>query len=328
MKRASWAAVGAAGLFLGGYAYERFWKVPTPEELERLRQERRLLNERLHERLVREVPLLDAPEATVLVGVPRGFAERLAGDAVTSLLAEMRVTLRDLTVQKEGDLHGRILVGRSLLGRFALRVDLTEVRAVLRAGRPRLRFEGKRVDVVVPVSLTAGSGRGRLRFTWDGRGVAGAVCGDLDVEGEVAGTVVPDAFTLRGGFTLSAEGTTLRARPEFQDVIVTVRIEPSRETWELVEETIRQQGAVCRAALRAADVPEKVRSLVGRGFPVKLPRRLVREVRLPMEVEQTLDLEGTVVRVQVRSAELVLTPACLWYGADVRLADRPAPVPD
>ena len=328
MRRAVGTALGAAALFLAGYAYERFGKAPTAEELERLRQERRFLSERLGQRLAREVPLLGAAEPSVLVGVPRAFAERLAGDVVTRLLAEVRLTLRDLTVEKEGELRGKIVVGRSLLGRFALRVDLAEVRALLRAGRPRVRFEGNRVAVAVPVSLAEGSGRGRLRFRWDGRGVAGAVCGDLEIEGEVSGTVVPSAYTLRGSFTLAAEGPTLRARPEFEDLDLTVRFEPSKDTWELVEKTIQQQGAVCRAALRAADVPEKVRGLVERGFPVTLPRRIVREVRLPMEVEQTLDVEGTAVRFQVRTTELVLTPARLWYAADVRLAGPPAATPD
>ena len=72
-------------------------------------------------------------------------------------------------------------------------------------------------------------------------------------------------------------------------------------------------------------MPEKLRAVVQRGFDVKLPRKLFPEVRLPVELEQSVDLEGRSLHVQVRPAGLSLTPMRLWYGADVRLADVPAP---
>lgn len=327
MKRASWVAIVAAVLFLAGYAYARFWRAPGEEELERLRQEQRMLDGLLKKRLAEAARVAEAPEASVVVGVSARFAERFAGEVVTSLFSEVRLRLRDIKVEKEGELRGRVLVGRGLLGRYALSVRLDEVEAVLRAGKPRLRFAGDRVAVALPVSLTEGSGRGRLRFRWDGRGVAGVVCGDVAVEGEVGGAVVPALYTLEGAFRLAAEGPTVVARPEFEEVRLKVRTEPSSESWELVEKTIREQGAVCRAALKAADLPEKVRSLVGRGFTVTLPRKLFREVRLPVKMQPSVDLQGTAIRFEVRPAGLSLTPVRLWYGADVSLVGSPAAMP-
>jgi hypothetical protein len=315
----------AAALFMGGYGYDRFWRAPTEEELERLRQERRVLNGRLEKRLHEDLRLLEAKDASVIVGVPVRFAERFAGEVAESLFSEVRITLRNLEVRKTGELRGRVLVGERPLGAYTLAVDLDEVVGILRFGKPKLRFEDDRVGVVLPVSLAEGSGRGRLRFRWDGRGVAGVVCGDVKMSGAIMGSVVPDAYTLRGSLRLATEGPTLVARPVFEDTEVHLGIEPSKETWQLVEKTIGEQGALCRAALRAANVPEKLRAVVQRGFAVKLPRKLFPELRLPVELEQSVDLEGRSIHVQVRPTVLSLTPKRLWYGADVRLADVPAP---
>lgn len=315
--------IGAAALFLAGYAYARFWVAPSKEELERLRQEQRMLSDLLKKRLAEAVRVPGAPEASVVVGVPARLAERFAGEVVTSLLSEVRLTVRDIEVRKDGELRGRLLVGRSLLGRYFLGVRLDEVKAVLRSGKPRLRFTGDRVAVTLPVSLTEGSARGRLRFRWDGRGVAGAVCGDVTAAGEIGGTIVPTVYTLEGAFRLAAEGPMLVARPELEDIRLELHTEPSSESWELVEKTIREQGAVCRAALKAADLPERVRSLVGRGFTVTLPRKLLKEVRLPVGMQSSVDLEGTPIRFEVRPAGLALTSTRLWYGADVQLAGSP-----
>ncbi len=325
MKRLFRVVLWAAVLFLIGYGYDRFWRAPTEEELEGLRQERRVLNGRLEQRLREDLRLLEAKDASVIVGVPIRFAERFVGELAGSLFSEVRITLRKLEVRKEGELRGRVLVGERPLGTYTLAVDLDEVVGILRFGKPKLRFEDDRVGVVLPVSLSEGSGRGRLRFRWDGRGVAGVVCGDVSMSGAIVGSVVPDAYTLRGSLRLATDGAALVARPLFEDAEVHLGIEPSKETWQLVEKTIGEQGALCRAALKAANVPEKVRAVVQRGFAVKLPRKLFPELRLPVELEQSVDLEGRSIHLQVSPTGLSLTPKRLWYGANVRLADVPAP---
>jgi hypothetical protein len=317
VKRYLWAALGVAGLLLAGFLYGRFGMAPGEEELERLRQERRILSERLRKRLAEKAPLPQAAEADVLVGIPAPLAERFVGEVVTSLFSDVKLTLRDLEVRKEGEVQGRILLGRRRLGSYALTVSLAEVKAVLRAGRPRLDFADDRVGVALPVTLTEGSGRGRLQLSWDGRGLAGTLCGDLELDDEVAGTVAPATYTLRGGFRLAADGAMLVARPEFADLKIDVRVEPSPATWELMDKAIQGRGAVCRGALRAADIRDKVKAAIGRGFTVTLPRRFVPVVRLPVELKVPLDLEGSGLRIHVRPSALAVTRARLWYGAEV-----------
>jgi hypothetical protein len=321
------AALLALLLFVGGFAYARFWWGPGPEALERQRLEVRQLGDRLERRLREQARLRDGAGESLLVGVPAGVAERLAGEAVAAFGSGIRVTLRDLRFRKSDEVQARLLLGTRSVGRFVLSVHVHEVRALLRPAKPRLAFgRDETVGVTLPVAVEEGAGRARLRFKWDGRGVAGAVCGDVDVTHVVTATVPRRTHTLRGVFRLRLDGSVLVARPEFGDVELQLPIEPSAEAWALVERLIAQRGALCRAALSRADVPQKIRGVLARGVKVTLPRRLLeRPLRLPVAVEREVALPGRSLRVDVRPADLILTPARLWYGVRVELGNAGTP---
>jgi hypothetical protein len=61
---------------------------------------------------------------------------------------------------------------------------------------------------------------------------------------------------------------------------------------------------------------------------VQLPGKLLPEVRLPVELQRAVILDGREVEVQVNPSGLVLTPAHLWYAAEVKLGGAPATVED
>ena len=320
MRRWKRAAFVAAVLFAAGFAYARFWWGPGPEALERQRREVQRLGERFERRLRERARLRDSTGESVLIGVPVGVAERLAGEAVAGLASGIRLTLRDLRFRKADEVQARLLLGRRSVGRFVLSVQVHEVHAVLRPGKPRLSFGSDRVGVTLPVAVEDGAGRARLRFKWDGRGMAGAVCGDVDVTHEVTATVPALTHTLHGALRVSVDGPALVAQPEFGDVELKLPIEPSAETWRFVEELIAGRGALCRAALGRADVPEKLREVLARGVKVTLPRRLLeRPLRLPVAVERSVSLQGRALQVDARPMDVILTPARLWYGVRVEL---------
>jgi hypothetical protein len=328
VRRWRLAAAGAALLFAGGFAYARFWWGPGPEALERQRREVKRLGGRLEQMLRERARLRDAAGENVLVGVPAGVAERLAGDAVTGLAPGIRITLRDLRIRKEDELRARLLFGRRSVGRFLLSVHVHELRAVLRPGRPRLRFGAERLGVTLPVAVEQGAGSARLRFKWDGRGMAGAVCGDVDVTREVAGSVPRLTRTLEGGLRLRVEGAALVAQPEFPDVEFRLPIEPSAEAWRLVDELVAGRGALCRAALARVDVPAKIRGVLARGVRVRVPRRLLeRSLRLPLALDERVSLQGQALRVEARPSEVILAPGRLWYGLRVELGREAEPPP-
>ena len=315
--------LGLATLLAGGViVYERFLRAPGPEELDAMRTRRQELEARLARRL--STAVAGAPNSAIVVGVPPAFAQRFVADAVASLVQDVRVALRNVVVRREGELRGRLLIGRSTLGRFTLEITLETVDGRLRPGAPELVFRGDRVAIRLPVSMEEGAGRGRLDFRWDGQGVAGAVCGDVQVEGAIAGTVAPLSHTLEGAFQLSAQGASIVARPEFEDVKLGLTIEPSAETWQLVDDVVAKQSPLCRKALAIADVREKVRELVGKGIPVTIPRRLFPEVRFPAGLQAPLATDAGGPRLSVRPTALAVTPAWLWYGADVAIERAPA----
>jgi hypothetical protein len=325
MKRLRRKALLAALLFGAGFAYARYWWGPRPEALERQRREVRALSERLEARLRERALLRDGEDASVLVAVPSEVANRLAADAALGLFGDVRLALRDLRFRKEDEVQARLLVGKRTVGRFALSVHVRELTARLRPGRPRLRFAQDRIGVALPVAVE-GEGRATLRFKWDGRGIAGAVCGDLDVTHELEASVPLRSYPLAGALRLRVEADALVATPEFEDVPLSVPIEPSAATWRFVDELIAGRGALCRAALGRAELEEKIKALVARGIPVTLPGRLLeRPLRLPLAVERSLSLPGRTLRVEAQPRDVILTPARLWYGVAIALAEPQSP---
>jgi hypothetical protein len=318
MKASLRAALLAALLFGAGFVYARYFQGPGPEQLERERREVERLTRELGDRLRVRARLPQRGES-VVVGVPAGVAERLAGEALSALGTRIRLTLRGLAFRKSDDLHARLL-GRRVVGRFSLDVAVHEVEALLRPGRPRLRFEEGRVGLTLPVAIEQGRGRARVRFRWDGRGVTGPVCGDFDVTRELSASVPRHLQQLEGALRVTLEGTTLEARPEFGDVELSVPIEPDREAWRLVDELIAGRGALCRAALGRADVPGRLRALLARGIRVTVPRRLFeRTLRLPLGVDRSVEVGSRPAGLLARPAALELGAGQLWYGVDLEL---------
>ena len=171
------AAFLAVLLFAGASPTRASGGGPAPKRWQRQRREVLRLGERLERRLREQARLRDSSGASVLVGVPAGVAERLAGEAVAGFGEGIRITLRDLRFRKSDEVRARVLLGRRSVGRYVLSVHVHEVGALLRPGKPRLRLDSERAFVTLPVAVEDGAGRARLRFKWDGRGMAVACAG-------------------------------------------------------------------------------------------------------------------------------------------------------
>jgi len=193
-----------AGLFTvlvlaaaSGYLYLRakvppLPPAPTAEELASLRQERDALRERFRAMIQGSVSseqgLAEAPKGAVLIGVPTSFAKKVTGQIVTGLFGHTTLVLHNLKVHKEDELKAKMIFKKRTLGSFILDVEIENVRGILRPGEPTLSFEKKRLDLALPVAVPEGDGQAQLRFQWDGKGVADAVCGDMDISTAVSGS--------------------------------------------------------------------------------------------------------------------------------------------
>jgi hypothetical protein len=299
---------------------------PAPAaDLAALERERDALRARLAELRAGDPRLAQAPGGGVLIGVPVAAATDLVRQLAAGFFDRIRLVLRDLHVHSEGEVTAKVFLAKVKPGRYDLDLRLTEATALLSAGPPEVRFQGRRVDVAVPVSLARGEGRGKVKIRWDSQGVSSAVCGDFEAEQAVAGQVRPRTYRVQGAFDLEVAGGDLVARPRFPDLVVHLQVDPSADTWKGVDALLAARDLKCRTALKVVDIPKILKGLLARGFAVRIPRTLLPAVRFPAGLVQSVVVEGRTYELALAPAGLVAVDGLLWYGASVQARAVPAP---
>lgn len=325
------AALLVLGLVTGGaLAWLRLRRPPLPpppsqERLEALRARRDELQARLRRLVVEkgEKSLSSAPQAGVMIGIPTGFTSSILQQVVTGLFGETILTLRNLKVHKAGDVKAKMLLSKRKIGDFVLDVEIHEVRGLLKPGTPTLGFGRNKVDLTLPVRLAEGQGEATLRFQWDSKGLAAnVVCGDLDVTRTVTGTVVPQDYELAGSFGITATGDAIVLEPRFPDLAVRIFPDPTEQAWAVVDEVAKKQRKGCEVALSKIDIKAKLAGILGRGFNVKIPQKILKPVKLPAGLSQSLELQGVTLALDVKPTGILVAADRLWYGADLTLATK------
>jgi len=327
------AALVLIGGGLGVWRYELAHPPPPPPptqaEIDILSARRDALQARIRELVVAagEKGLARAPKAGVMIGVPTSLTQAIAERVVAGFFSEMTLTLRNIKVRKAGDVKVKMLLGKRRIGAYDLDVNIAEIAGVLKPGKPVFRFSAGRFAFVLPVSVAEGQGRAQLHFKWDSKGLAAnVVCGDADVTKEVTGGVVPTDYTLTGAFDIATQGEEVTLRPDFADLAVRIFVKPSEQAWGVVDEVIDDQRAGCEVALKKVDLKAKLAEIVGRGFNVKVPKKLLRPIRLPAGLRQSLEIQGLRLAVEIKPTAVIVSPERLWYGADLKL-QKPVPAP-
>lgn len=333
MKRTLLA--GGAALFLAAVGVA-VWHVrrpslpppPTRSELEALKARREDLKRQLDEALAQDDQGLgQAPRSGILIGVPTLLTRDVVQQVVGGLFAETTLTLHNLKAKLSKDVRVKLIFAKRTVGHIDLRVDIHEVQGLLKPGAPKLAFGQNRIAVTLPVSIAEGHGRATLHAHWDSRGFADGVCGDVEVHPEVTGAVVPADYELSGAFRFRTEGAQIVLEPEFEDLRVRLYVKPSEESWKVVERVVDERGAVCRFVLDKVDLRKRLEDVLGKGFSVKIPRTIMKPVRLPAGIQKSLEMQGVRLTLQLQPTAVVITPDRLWYGADVRAraGARPGP---
>jgi hypothetical protein len=324
-------AVAAGALALAVVAFVLYWRLrpsplpppPSETELRALAERRDALQARLGEVVVEagEKSLSTAPPGDVMIGIPTSFTRSIVQEVVTGLFDGMTLTLKNLKVHKEGDVKVKMLVRRKRVGHYVLDVQIHEVKGVLKPGRPDLQFSSGRVAVTLPVRLAAGTGNAEIRLRWDSKGlVANTVCGDTDVTKAVTGGVVPQDYVLKGAFRIAGAGEAIVLSPDFREELqVRIFVDPTEQAWQAVEEVVKAQRAGCEAALNKIDIKEILAHIVGRGFGVKIPQKVIKPVRIPAGIRRSLEMQGIRVALDVKPTGLKVAADRLWYGANVGL---------
>lgn len=292
---------------------------PSAARLEALTRQRDELQGKWREVVIAsgERSLAEAPPADLMIGLPTSLTRSILEQVVTGVFGQTILTLENLRVGKTGEVKARMLLSRRTIGAYVLEVKIHRVQGLLKAGAPSLAFGEDKVDVALPVSLVGGEGNAEVRFQWDSRGVAGVVCGDLDVKRDISGTVVPEDYTLAGSFTIAAEGESIVLRPRFPDLRVRVAVAASEQAWGVVDAVIRDLPKTCEIALDAVDVKERVAGLLVRGFDVRIPQKIFKPIRLPAGVRKSFRMRGAEIALHVTPTGVRVADDRLWYGADI-----------
>jgi hypothetical protein len=325
MKRFLFLVVFLA--LLGGgfaYLYGRLLPPPPPPppaaEIERLRALRNAMEERLKAAVAEsgERGLARAPRGDIMIGLSTAFTSDVAERVTTGLFGDTTIRLQNLKVRKEGEVKAKMLFGKRKVGDFLIEVDIQEARGRVRPSRPSLSFAGRQIGIALPFDLAEGDGRVQIRFFWDSKGVtANLVCGNLDVTREVTGTVVPQHYEVKGGFDVRVEGSALVLTPQFPELAVQLFVEPTEQAWGVVDAVMADQRAGCRMALEKMDIKKILGKILGRGFNIKIPPKILRAVRLPAGLRQSLSVQGVNLSLDLHTTDLTVSPERLWYGANV-----------
>jgi hypothetical protein len=296
---------------------------PTPGEIERLLALREGMEEQLKKRVAEsgEKGLARAPRGDIMVGLSTALTRSIAEKVTTGLFGQTTIRLRNLKVHKEGEVKVKMLFSKRKVGDFVLDAKILDTRALVRPGRPSLTFHERRIGIGLPFELASGGGMVELHFYWDSKGLgANAVCGDLDVTKRVTGTVVPMRYTVQGAFGVAVDGPSLRLTPDFPELAVRLFVEPTDEAWKVVDEVMADQRGGCRKVLEKIDIRKILGKILGKGFNIKIPPKVLRPVRLPAGVEQSLSVQGVKLNLGVQTTDLLVAEDRLWYGANVSTA--------
>jgi hypothetical protein len=294
---------------------------PTDAELQSLLDERDALQRHLTEVVVAngEKSVARAPRGGVMIGIPTSFTSSILEQIVTGVFDRMTLTLHNLKVHKAGDVKVKMVLGKRTVGHYVLDVQIHQVQGILRPGRPDVVFGRNRVTLGLPVKLAEGRGNADIRLQWDSKGLAAnLVCGDTDVTKAVTGGVIPQDYRFGGAFKIATSGNAITLTPDFPEPLeVRIFVDPSDEAWQAVQEVVKAQRAGCEKVLEKVDIKEILGKIVGRGFNVKIPPKLIKPIHLPAGLKQSLEIQGIKVALHLKPTGLLVSGDRLWYGADI-----------
>jgi hypothetical protein len=284
-------------------------------QIQELERERQSLRERMNALMVKDPRLPGMPATPVRVGVPTTLARDLIQRVVTGFVDQVTLELKNLKVKKSGTVKKVVT-----LGKYDLRVTIHRVTGKLKTGKPDVTFGGNKVSLALPVTVASGSGNATIHFKWDGKNIAGATCGDLEVTQEVSGGVRPDTYPVSGGLVLTATAEEILAEPRFPVIKVRLKVNPSAESWGAVQKILDEKEGICGYVVEKVNVLGIVQRLVDKGFNVRLPTEKIKPLAVPVGVEPTMEVRGQPVALGIKVGQLAITEHVIWLGAHVSVA--------
>lgn len=306
------AVLASAGCSPAPGAAER---AASAAELARLEGEVAALEERLAALVAADPRRAGLPQGDVVIAVPTTFLRELVDRVFSDVASRVTLTLSGIRARQQKTLKKGVPVGDLIVD---LLVD--EVHGRLAPGKPEVRFGNDEITLTLPVEVVEGSGRATVHLRWQGRRLARAVCGDLDVTETVSGRVVPDRYVLTGTLTLAARDAEIVGTPRFPETKVRLRVDPSAETWRRVDALLASKQGLCGWVLERVDVKrilaEQARE---KGFGVKLPLQKIQPFRFPAGLSESVTVRDRPLALAVEAGELRIDEHAVRVGARVHV---------
>lgn len=260
-----------------------------------------------------------ADEGEVLLALRRPLLQGMVTEVASRYLDRVELDLAlGAKVEATGEVKVKTRIGEIKAGVWTVNLVVHHVRGVLHAQPPTVSLEGdQRLALSLPVSLQQAQGRAGVRFTWDSRGLANAVCRDFEVTRGIQGKVLPAVHTFRGSLRLIPIADSVMARPSFADRPYRLKVDLTPESWAEVRGALAEQDSFfkCGLALEPDKIVAKLRELTLKGFDVRLPRTLFRDFVLPASLEQSVRVEDKTLMVSVKPSALRTVEDALWLSA-------------
>jgi hypothetical protein len=285
------------------------------------------LEARLDKAVVKD-PLVVAAFADpgqVVVTMREKLIEKLFRAVAREYLDQVVLDLRDVNAHSSGEIRKDTFLGRVKVGEWDVVVDLEQIVGTLRAGAPSVSLRPPdSLDIVLPIDVLETQGAATLRFRWDSKGVANAVCRDFEVSQRIKGRVLGQTHHLKGALRVFSDGEEVVATPVFPDRRVRLRMDLSRASWRDIESALRSQNTFgrCGMALKPADVLERLKAMAAQGITVRVPRSILRTVRLPASLRESVQMRNGEVSLALSALRLRVENATLWSSAEVQVRAR------
>jgi hypothetical protein len=253
-------------------------------------------------------------ELEVATAVPNVLVEEIIEQTVTEGFDELSFRIRNLEVRAETNLQISPLGAKLTLAHLELDIEILDVKGKASAGTPKVSVGRGLIWARIPLKIDGGEGRARIRFRWSGRGLAEAVCGDLDVSLELNGAVAPIETATEGEVGFEVVNSEFVVKPAVPQQTFLLVLEPSEESWKRVEEILNARSGVCRWVLRRVHAIERIRELLAKGIRVNIHTEKLKPIRFPISVHEEVKLEDSELELTASPALLDLGERYIWLG--------------
>jgi hypothetical protein len=273
------------------------------------------LNARAAELAAKDPRIQALPKGDIVLSIPTAFLRNVIARVFEDVANNATLSLGGIKVHVAKKLKKIVTIGE-----FVVDVDVQQVIGKLSPGQPGIAFGNNLISLSLPVEVNKGSGNAAIHFVWDGKNVADAVCGDMDVVQHVSGSIVPSKYVIAGRMTLAEKDNKVICTPYFPETKINIRIKPSKASWAAIDSLLESKHGTCGWVLDKVDVKSILTGVVQeKGFNVKLPLNKLKPFTLPGGAQDTLTIGERKIAIETKRNAVRIDPDAIWYGINVTL---------